>query len=538
MTSIRDGMANWIDPDKKHPVPPKGGSLAQHASRLYRKSMTGALKGLLLYFTVLWAASYFQVDWIAIAAMWIATFFVLVGYFQPALGGIAALVEWINWKDDKKTLSTLNAYLMLFITTVSWGGLALILSFFSAGLVFPLLSLFILFCVVCMVRAGEVNIKKWMTILTTIAVIIMVVATLRVVPFGEWSKGFYESTGYSVNMAPSKGEVAARKAIAENERLIDVKIGQCIDGWKSQHMGRGTVVRETEITKAIEDCNSKYRPVVSPPSHKEGVGAHGHGESNPHVGKSDGGLWAQFMGLRDINPFLFWALLVLGHIPAIWFLKWVWDKCRSDNTETVAIKKVVEKTKTAGTIFGWTYFEWLILLAVIWGILSYVAGTPIASMNDLNRVFERKSAAEKVVGYPGQFFTADELSQWEARVDGPQVHRFFGDMSGPLSLVKLVDSGKRADIVSQFESGRGFIVKVDELDPSKDIVFNNNVCPAAKIPAGGNRHQTVCTSSGRSGDGSLRFSIEMGWTATERYAVLIQDDTRQVIRLRFTQKFP
>jgi hypothetical protein len=111
-------------------------------------------------------------------------------------------------------------------------------------------------------------------------------------------------------------------------------------------------------------------------------------------------------------------------------------------------------------------------------------------------------------------------------------------MSGPLELVKLVDSGKRADIVSQFESGRGFIVVVDKLDPKKDIVFNNNECPEAKIPAGGNRRQTICTSSGRSGDGSLRFTIEMGWSATERDAVLIQSDTGQIVRLRFTPKFP
>lgn len=488
----------------------------------------------LVYLGLLWGAAAWDQQWLAVTLMWLVGILIFpFAYLHPTTLGIFSIIEWLNRRDAANRWNTFRVGVLLFICIMSAGGLALLLGMMGAGMAFPIVIPMILVIVATMGYANKTNTERWMVVLAVIAAFIAVFSTLKVMPFGEVARDVYDSTGYSVNVAPSRAEVAARKAFAENERLADAYIGQCIESWKREHMGRRTVVREDEIAKAVEDCNKKYRPVLSSPSRKDGAGSpHGGAASKaeaPSVWRDPGG-W--FMYHWEKHPWYVIILLLAHFIPI-----WLWRRWRNKNTTTVTTK-VVEKTKVAGTVFGWTLFEWMVGLAVIWLVLSIVAGTFITSMDDLNRVFERKPTAEKVAGYPGQFMTMDELRHWQAEVVTPRVHPFFGDMSGALELAMLADTGKRADIVSRFGDTKGLIVMVDKLDPRKDIVFNNNVCPAAKIPAGGNRHQTVCTSTGRSGDGSLRFSVEMGWSATERYAVLIQSDGGTVIKLRFTPKYP
>ena len=498
----------------------------------YRDGVAAIYMWALAYLGLLWIASVWDLQGMAIALMWLVGIVIFpITYLQPAALGIFSIVEWLNRRDPAKQWNTFRVGVLLFICIMSAGGLAIILGSIGAGMAFPIVIPMILLIVACMGYADKTNTERWMVVLAVLAALIAIFSTLKVIPFGDMARGVYDSTGYSVGVAPSRGEVAARKAFADNERLADAAIGQCIESWKKEHMGRRTVVREAEIAKAVEDCNLKYRPAASAPSHKEGAGSSQRGSASgstaPSVWRDPGG-WFKYHWEKHPEYVI---LLLLAHFIPIW----LWRRWR--NKDATVTTKVVEKTKVSGAIFGLTFFEWMILLALIWGVLSYIAGKPITGLDDFDRVFERKPVAEKVAGYPGQFFTTDELSQWEARVETRQIHPFFGDMSGPLNLAMLADTGKRADIVSRFGSTHGFIVKVDELDPRKDIVFYNNICPAAKIPAGGNRHQTVCTSSGRSGDGSIRLSIEMGWSATERYAVLRQDGGGEIIKLRFNPKY-
>lgn len=518
--------------------------LQKKVNRTYRDVATVVYTWGLAYLALLWVAAALDFQAVAVGAMWVVGIFLLpVAWFQPTNLGLLSIVEWLNKRDDAKKWDVARVGMLLFICVMSLGGLSVLMSIMGVGVAFPVVIPFIALIVACMVYAGEINSAKWMKILAWIAVVIMTLCTIKVVPFGEWSRGFYDKTGYTVDVGPSKREVAARKAMAENERLADIAISECIDSWKKENMGRRKVVREDQIVAAVAACNAKYQPTASPPSHKEGAGGYRHG-GNPHAGKTPEWFpsWA-----RDWGP-LQWMLGTIGggvllHVllwgPFVVLLGWLGFKIGKKNNEgTVATTtKVVEKTKVAGTIFGLTFFEWAVGVAVIWLGLSIYVGTAISSVEDFRKT-PKHMAAEKVAGYPGQFFTMDELPQWVAVVEGPQVHHFFGDMSGRLNLVKLASSGKRADIVSQFESGSGLIVVVDELDPRKDIVFNNARCPQAKIPLGGNRHQTICTSTGRSGDGSLRFSIEMSWSITERYAVVTQVDTQQAIRLTFLPRFP
>ncbi len=561
----------------------------------------------LTYLGLLWIAAVWDFQAFAVGLMWFVGIALFpIAYLQPASLGVLSTIEWLNRRDPTNRWDTARFGVLLFICIMGAGGLAILLSFIDAGMAFPIVIPMILMIVACMGYAGKVNTERWMVVLAVLATLIAVFSTLKVMPYDKWSRGIYESTGYSVDVAPSKGDVAARKAYEENRRLADVAVGQCIADAKMRYKNK--VVNESIIAKEnaacqaryaiaddpsahseptpeailqaerenaallkslevgcinmikdaklkrnpplpldasdrakMKECSTKYKQVASSPPHKDGAASSQRGAAGAK--KPDGvwgafmHYWNQFERLRETNFWLWAVILLIAHVP-LWYLgKWIWRKLRGE-TETT---KVVTKSSATGTIFGMTAFEWIVGITAIWLVLSIVAGKFITSGAELRGVFEGKMSAvsaEKVTGYPGQFFTADELGHWQARVETPHIHPFFGEMGGPLEMVKLVDSGKRADMVSQFESGRGFIVMVNKLDPKKDIVFNNNVCPAAKIPAGGNRHQTVCTSTGRSGDGSLRFSIEMGWSATERYAVLIQSDGGPAIKLRFAPKYP
>ena len=211
---------------------------------------------LLAYLGALWVASIYGFQGFAVGLMWLVGICVLpVAYFQPSNMFLLSMAEWLNRRDNPYRWDTVRVGVLLFICIMSAGGLSILLSIIGAGKAFPAVIAFIMLIIACMVYAGKVNPEKWMKVMAVTAVFLAVFSTIKVMPFGEWHKDVYDTTGYSVDVAPSQADVEARKTRAENERRADKLTAQCITEWKERHKG---VVRESTIDRKSTRLNSSH----------------------------------------------------------------------------------------------------------------------------------------------------------------------------------------------------------------------------------------------------------------------------------------
>jgi hypothetical protein len=230
-------------------------------NKTYRKVMKGFFGLVFGYLGVLWylacnggAGSITMVIW---AFLPLFTFI----YWMPRAGGLAALIEWFRDKDDPKKKSVWILYLLIVISAIVAGSLAIILQQIDAGTQFPVWVLALLtIVVICLILPEKAKLDIW---LPRIGAVVVALALFGTVMGGlsKWSTTIYNKSGYTLS-SPNKAEVAARKATAENKVLADQATEQCIVDWKNAHM-RNRVVRQDQIATAVRKCQEQGK-LVSP----------------------------------------------------------------------------------------------------------------------------------------------------------------------------------------------------------------------------------------------------------------------------------
>jgi TM2 domain-containing membrane protein YozV len=477
------------------------------ANRTYRKIMKGIFTLVFGYLGILWilacvggAASITMVMWIFLPL------FTFV-YWTPRAGGLASLIEWFSQKDDPKKKSVWTLYLLIVISSIVAGSLAIILQQIGEGKQFATWVLALLtIVVICLILPEKAKLDIWLPRIGAVVVALALFGTVMGA-VGKWSAKVYDTTGYSVSVAPSKASVAARKAIAENQRLADQGAEQCILDWKKANMGPRKVVRDDQIAAAIAKCQQQWIP-VSPSSQKKGSG--------------------NILDNSSLLGMSLWAI-IWGHI--LWFvgaailaaLGWTFWKKKDAVAATTATKTVVISSSSFNPI------RTILYLLLIWALLSWYNGGWITNSADvshfcdkISRIFE-KTESEKAKAYPSYFLTAEEVKTWEAEGSFPAYHPNLGEIAGrSFNLETASRSGTRPSLYDKLEGGWGrpVLIKLDENNPRRDVVLeytNNCSIPLTDIPE---RVQAVCTGAFRSGDKSIKGEYELTYSSSQRIARL------------------
>ncbi len=470
-------------------------------NRPYRKLATGVYTWLLIYLGLLWVASVWDFQGFAVGLMWLVGLIVLpVAYLQPTNLALLSVAEWLNKRDDPKKWDVIRVGVLLFICVMSAGGLSILLSMMSAGKAFPLVIPLLFLIIATQTYAGKVNTEKWMKVLAFIAGFILIVSTLKVMPFEGWSRGLYESTGYSVDVAPSRADVVGRKALTENKKLAEAGAAQCILEWKKEHMSGMRVVTEDELTKAITECQKQFMP---PSSHKEGSGS-----------------WLQ-MGLAGAAGLIALHAVGLGVIAAIAALL-VW----------LGVRKKTESTTKTTSGPSWVSENKgrLILISALMALLSpalytYVTQDKGVSISALqNMVAKSSQAAQAATRAPKsvpqkedqglQFLTPDTTGMYKAQVissSSADLTSLFGDNAFEITFGENIGArlagGQQPYVIHLGEVNRIF------------LHVAGSTC-ANRIDTAGSSGFRECSGSWNAKTGSNQGRYELKWNASERFITL------------------
>ncbi len=374
-------------------------NIQRKANRGYRKIATGVYTWVLLYLGALWLASVFDWQGFAVGLMWLVGLIVLpVAWLQPTNLLLLSIAEWLNRRDSAVKWDTIRVGVLIFICVMSAGGLSILLSIVGAGMAYPSVIPMLALIIACMLYAGAVNTEKWMKVLAVIATILAIFLTLKVMPFSGWSRGVYESTGYSVDVSPNKADVAARKAFVENKRRADIATERCILDWKQAHMAGDQVLREDELEKAIDTCKRKFS---SPASHN------GAGSANNILGWS-----AAFIGGTAL---LHWLIAIIG-IGGASFLGY--KLVKSSNSATGAKATVVSSPSWLSKNKGKVAIVTLLVGAY------FFQGTWMPYMDKVaGAVHAAKVAQDR---FPDEFVKPSAFFHKDAYVTSPSSHPLFG----------------------------------------------------------------------------------------------------------------
>lgn len=367
------------------------------ANETYRKVMMGVFGLVFGYLGILWILACVGGPAIITMTIWVFLPLFTFIYWQHRAGGLAALIEWFRDKDDPKKKSVWRLYLLIVISAITAGSLAIILEQIDGGAQFPtwILALTTI-VVICLILPEKTKLDIWLPRIGAVVVTLALFGTVMG-GMGKWSAKVYDATGYSVGVTPSKASVAARKAIAENKRLADLGTERCIKDWKEEHMTK-KVVREDQIAAAVAKCQEQWAP-VSPSSQKEKWGIL---DSSSLLGMS---VWA----------------IIWGHI--LWFvgaailaaLGWTFWKKKDDATVATA-------TKTTKVVTSSNY------VPITWILLLLIAGAAYWGWNALNA-----PASQQVV--KTGLFQPGESKDWVVSINSifpPIDAMFYGPAGLPL----------------------------------------------------------------------------------------------------------
>lgn len=147
--------------------------IAYASNTVYQKAATAVLGFFLGIMGLLWLAAGFDIRFLAVAAMWLGCISISLVFWRPFLGGIFSLAEFISKKDDPTKKSVLRAYLLLIISVVVGGCVAILLGILGAGETLPFWILGLLTIVACAVTVGGARLELW---LPRISILIVVMA--------------------------------------------------------------------------------------------------------------------------------------------------------------------------------------------------------------------------------------------------------------------------------------------------------------------------------------------------------------------------
>lgn len=415
------------------------------ASAAYRKVMMMLYALSFGYLGILWLLACVGGPGVITMTMWGFIGIFTVAYWQPRLGGLGMLVEWFNTKDDPTKKSVWRLYLLILISSIVAGTLAIVLRQIDAGMHFPLNILgLVTLVIICLLLPNQSRLDVWLPRIGTVVVIVALFGTIMGT-MGGWSAKLYERTGYSLNTTPSKAAIAARKALSENSLLADQATEQCILSWKQKNMSGSKVVREDQIASAVYDCQQKFAPAIPDTTKTEKVGGEVTAKKS-NVGWCVESTWCNnYVNMKEESPYLFWTVLILGHI-ILWKVgKWIWNRMKSEKTDVVTTEKKTVEVKKKKFEIPWGF---IFSVAIIYFMLSWFAGGWITSGSDVSRMFHQKTA-ETLPARTG-LIQPGEDKEWVASMNSiyqPLVYMFTGP--GGLPLEKHLDLESNSTISNQ-----------------------------------------------------------------------------------------
>jgi|GEM_PF-6156407 len=214
------------------------GTTISWTNALYRKSMSLLLTVIFGYLALLWALTAYGGAGAITMTMWgfliIFTFF----YWQPAIGGLGAIVEWFNKKDDPNMKSTWRLYLMVLIAAVVAGTFAIIFQMIGAHRQFPFVILtLVTFVIIGLLLPGN-NLDKWLPRIGMLMLVLAVMGT-----FSAANPLILARFGInSVESKITKSEELA-KAIADKDIALQ-------DARRIAQLNRVNAIRECDATKS------------------------------------------------------------------------------------------------------------------------------------------------------------------------------------------------------------------------------------------------------------------------------------------------
>lgn len=148
------------------------------ASEQYRGFMSRFIVAVLGYLGILWIGAALDWPWLTVAVMWLASVVVFYTYLQPNIAGILGVFEWLSKSDDPEKASVIRTGLLLFISVVSAGGIALFFGAIEQAGKFPFAILVTLLVIACAVAVGGAHLEVWLPRISAIGVLMLVGATL------------------------------------------------------------------------------------------------------------------------------------------------------------------------------------------------------------------------------------------------------------------------------------------------------------------------------------------------------------------------
>jgi len=329
----------------------------------YRKSMTSLIVGLGVFLGLIWIASIFDIRSLSFLTMFIASVALVIVYWQPMIGGVASVVEFLWPGDDPNKKSVLRTFLMLFICIMTSGSIGLLMGMLGSGIYFPPVLLMILLCISCFLLVGIANIEFWLKLIASIAAVMAIsMVTLGMNPV------FLERMGIStIGWGVSNVEQKLSDMKHENYMALDRKLTKELKQFDTKKSSGAMTPEDWRAAKLITQKLSQAKEDYLQAQPKEG----------------GGGVWTTFMRLKGENFLLWLVLLGILHVPVILFLRWAWKKI-SNEAETLettvlipssppaAKKEEVKKAevkKSNGT--GFAVFCLLVIMGLAgWGIFS------------------------------------------------------------------------------------------------------------------------------------------------------------------------
>lgn len=231
------------------------GSLHRWGNDVYGRVMARFWGFALLYLAALWIGAVTDTRTLTVGAMWLAVFFTVNFYLQPAVLGLFGGIELLRRADDPNRASVVRAGLLVFITVVSAGGLALIAGAIGAGEVFPFAVLAILFIVACASVAGAAKLDLWLKRLAALAAVMLAAATV-----GALHPAVFVRIGLlPSSLVLSESEKVAAEGAEEHFRAADKATREAIRKRFGGKMEGGTMTPEdwAAVRELLDELKAK-----------------------------------------------------------------------------------------------------------------------------------------------------------------------------------------------------------------------------------------------------------------------------------------
>lgn len=238
------------------------GALLRWGNDQYRRAMARFWGFALLYLGTLWLGAALDARWLIVGGMWVATFAVVNFYLQPSVAGVLGMIEYLRKGDEPNRASVLRAGLMVFITVISAGGIALIAGAIGAAKVFPYAIIVILTVVACAVAAGGAAIEKWLKRIAALAAISLAVATV-----GALHPAVFVRLGIlPASLSLSEAEKAVAEGAEANYRAADKTTREAIERRFAAKMEAGTMTPEdwSEVSRLLAELKGKASITTDP----------------------------------------------------------------------------------------------------------------------------------------------------------------------------------------------------------------------------------------------------------------------------------